>query len=151
MVGVARPSLQKRHKTDVALTDPRFYINRELSWLEFNQQALDTGHPLLERVKFLSIVATNLDEFFMVRVATLLRKFRGNVEDVSPDGLNTTQQLAVNRKRTDQMTEDIAACWRRCCDHCWRTTTFACLSAPSTLTGSVTICGSTFTTTFIRC
>jgi polyphosphate kinase len=114
-VGVARPSPQKRHETDAALTDPRFYINRELSWLEVNQrvlqQALDTRHPLLERVKFLSIVATNLDEFFMVRVATLLRKFRGNVEDVSPDGLNTTQQLAVIRKRTDQMTEDMAACW----------------------------------------
>ena len=75
------------------------------------QQALDPRHPLLERVKFLSIVASNLDEFFMVRVATLLKKSRGNVEDVSPDGLDTTQQLAVIRKRTDRMMEDMAACW----------------------------------------
>ena len=97
------------------LTNPAFYINRELSWLEFNQrvlfQALDERHPLLERVKFISIVATNLDEFFMVRVATLLRKFRNNVEDVSPDGLNPKQQLDAIRLRANRMTEDVEHCW----------------------------------------
>ena len=99
----------------VDLTDHRFYINRELSWLEFNQrvllQALDQKHPLLERVKFLSIVSTNLDEFFMVRVATLLRKFRNDNEDVSPDGMNTAEQLAAIWKRSGQMMEDMGACW----------------------------------------
>jgi len=99
----------------VDLTDHRFYINRELSWLEFNQrvllQALDQKHPLLERVKFLSIVSTNLDEFFMVRVATLLRKFRNGNEDVSPDGMNTAEQLAAIRKRSGQMMVDMGACW----------------------------------------
>ena len=105
----------RRPKPETDLTDARFYINRELSWLEFNQrvlrQALDPRHPLLERVKFLSIVATNLDEFFMVRVATLLRKYRSDIEDISPDGLDTAQQLAAIRKRADQMTDDMAACW----------------------------------------
>ena len=85
----------------VDLTDPALYINRELSWLAFNErvlaQAQDPSHPLLERVKFLAIAGTNLDEFFMVRVATLLKKFRAGIDDVSPDGLNTEQQLATIR------------------------------------------------------
>ena len=103
--------------SDVDLTESRFYINRELSWLEFNQrvlqQALDAAHPLLERVKFLSIVATNLDEFFMVRVATLLRKFRNDIEDVSPDGLDAEQQLVAIRDRAGQMLDDMESCWAR--------------------------------------
>src|SRR5262245_51306454 len=81
-------------------SDP--YINRELSWLEFNQrvldQAFDDAHPLLERVKFLAIVGSNLDEFFMVRVATLLRAQRSDGGHVSPDGLTVAQQLASIRR-----------------------------------------------------
>ena len=75
------------------LMSPSLYINRELSWLEFNQrvlaQAQDPSHPLLERVKFLAIAGTNLDEFFMVRVATLLKKFRAGIDEISLDGLDT--------------------------------------------------------------
>ena len=97
------------------LENPALYINRELSWLEFNQrvlfQAEDGRHPLLERVKFLSIVATNLDEFFMVRVATLLRKYRNDLEVVSLDGLSTEQQLDAIRVRANRMMADIEHCW----------------------------------------
>src|SRR5688572_6440967 len=75
------------------LSSPALYINRELSWLSFNErvlsQAQDVSHPLLERVKFLAITGTNLDEFFMVRVATILKKFRAGIEDVSIDGQTT--------------------------------------------------------------
>ncbi|MDE3153480.1 MAG: polyphosphate kinase 1 [Acidobacteriota bacterium] len=97
------------------LEAPALYINRELSWLAFNErvlaQALDVDHPLLERVKFLAIVGLNLDEFFMVRVATLLRKFRAGLEDVSPDGLSTEQQLRLVRDRAVAMLNDQASCW----------------------------------------
>jgi polyphosphate kinase len=98
------------------LTDPSLYINRELGWLAFNQrvldQATDPDHPLLERVKFLAIAASNLDEFFMVRVATLLKKFRAGMDDVSPDGLHTAEQLVAIRLRASQMLDDFATCWQ---------------------------------------
>ena len=85
------------------LTSPALYINRELSWLEFNRrvlaQAQDVAHPLLERVKFLAIAGTNLDEFFMVRVATILKKFRAGIEETSFDGLSTEEELGLIRSR----------------------------------------------------
>ena len=98
------------------LKHPSLYINRELSWLEFNQRVLDQAcngsHPLLERVKFLAIVADNLDEFYMVRVATLLKKFRAGVDGTSPDGLHTEEQLHAIGQRAAQMLDDIATCWQ---------------------------------------
>jgi polyphosphate kinase len=97
------------------LTAPTLYINRELSWLEFNQrvlaQAQDPFHPFLERVKFLSISGSNLDEFFMVRVATILKKFRADIDDVSIDGLNTEQELAAIRQRALEQMALQSACW----------------------------------------
>ena len=67
--------------TSTFAPDPKLYINRELSWLEFNQRVLDEAVdptvPLLERVKFVAIVATNLDEFFMIRVAGLKQQLAG--------------------------------------------------------------------------
>lgn len=97
------------------LEDPRLFINRELSWLEFNQrvldQALDTFHPLLERVKFIAIMGSNLDEFFMIRVATLLKKWRADIDDITPDGLSTEEQLQAIRVRALQMFKDQNNCW----------------------------------------
>ncbi len=97
------------------LSSPALYINREISWLSFNErvlaQAQDPSHPLLERVKFLAISGTNLDEFFMVRVATILKKFRAGIEDVSIDGQTTEQQLATIRSRALAQVDDQTACW----------------------------------------
>jgi polyphosphate kinase len=97
------------------LKNPALYINRELSWLEFNQrvldQALDPCHPLLERVKFLAIAAANLDEFFMIRISIRQKNLREGIEDVAPDGLNAQQQLDGMRSRALRMLEQIAACW----------------------------------------
>ena len=97
------------------LDSPTLFINRELSWLEFNERVLDQArdrrHPLLERVKFLAIVGTNLDEFFMIRVAVLQKQMRTHREHVSPDGLTTEQQLGLVRTRARQMLDEQARCW----------------------------------------
>ncbi|HUQ89545.1 MAG TPA: polyphosphate kinase 1 [Vicinamibacterales bacterium] len=97
------------------LSSPALFINRELSWLAFNErvlaQAQDPSHPLLERVKFLAITGTNLDEFFMVRVATILKKFRAGIEEVSIDGQTTDQQLATIRSRALAQIDEQTACW----------------------------------------
>jgi len=85
------------------------FINRELSWLAFNgrvlQQAVDTRTPLLERVKFLSIFSTNLDEFYMVRVAGLRRQVAANVQQAAVDGMAPQEQLeAIDRLVREQLT-----------------------------------------------
>ncbi len=99
------------------LSSLALFINRELSWLEFNQrvlaQAQDQYHPLLERVKFLSIAGSNLDEFFMVRVATILKKYRAGIDDVTFDGLNTEQELAAIRPRALEQMDQMSACWQQ--------------------------------------
>src|SRR5262245_36527562 len=95
--------------------DHHLYINRELSWLAFNERVLEQAqtdsHPLLERVKFLAITANNLDEFFMIRVATLTRQLRAGLRTSSPDGLTIDEQLTAVRERADRMLRDIASCW----------------------------------------
>jgi polyphosphate kinase len=81
----------------IDLNDPQYYFNRELSWLEFNRrvlaEALDKRTPLLERLKFMAIFSSNLDEFFMVRVAALKQQVTAGVTKLSADGRNPRQQL----------------------------------------------------------
>ena len=81
----------------INLNDPKYYFNRELSWLEFNRrvlaEALDQRTPLLERLKFMAIFSSNLDEFFMVRVAALKKQEEAGVSKLSADGLTAHQQL----------------------------------------------------------
>lgn len=94
--------------------EPRFF-NRELSWLEFNQrvldEALDASNPLLERVKFFCITASNLDEFFEVRVAGIKQQIESDVVARSMDGLTATETFRAINKRVHAMVEQQYRCW----------------------------------------
>jgi len=98
-----------------ASIDPSLYINRELSWLEFNQRVLDEAndpsHPLLERIKFLSIVSSNLDEFFMIRVAAIKEQIFADLVEYSPDERIPLQQLKSIHQRAASMMRDMSRCF----------------------------------------
>ena len=105
--------LLKDLKLDRSLADPKLYINRELSQLEFFRRVLDEaqdpGNPLLERVKFLAIVGSNADEFFMVRVAGLKQQISAGIVEVSSDGLTPAEQLAAIRRASSKLLSDARA------------------------------------------
>ncbi|WP_424428814.1 RNA degradosome polyphosphate kinase [Parasphingorhabdus sp.] len=91
------------------------YFNREISWLGFNERVIEEAenraHPLLERLRFLSISGSNLDEFFMVRFAGLVGQYRQNIEERSADGLTPTQQLEAIAIRADALLEHQQRVW----------------------------------------
>src|SRR6266436_7117278 len=92
-----------------------YYINRELSWLQFNRRVLeeaqDENNPALERLKFLSITASNLDEFFEVRIAGLVQQIEDGYTEAGPDGLTLIEERDLVSRETHDFVDDQYRCW----------------------------------------
>jgi polyphosphate kinase len=112
--GKSAPSKKARRAPN--LNHRTYYFNRELSWLQFNErvleEALSPANPLLERVKFLSIFSSNLDEFFMIRVSGLRRQLKAGALHAPPDGMSPAEQLTAIRDRLDPMLSQAVGCWK---------------------------------------
>ena len=93
--------------SEIDLSDPQYYLSRELTWLEFNDrvlhEAMDDRTPLLERLKFMAIFSSNLDEFFMVRIAAIAQQIEAKVSQTTPDGRTPSEQLAATSKRVQEL------------------------------------------------
>jgi polyphosphate kinase len=112
----AAPVPQAKTRAVSDLDAPQWFVHRELSWLEFNQRVLeeacDSHNPPLERLKFLAIVAANLDEFFEIRVAGLQQQAESRPFDAGPDGLTASQALDAIATRVRRMVDEQYRCYR---------------------------------------
>ena len=110
------PTAKKNKKTTDSPNEKVAFFNRELSWLAFDRRVLelaqDPNIPLLERLKFLSIVSSNLDEFFEIRVAGLLQQISSGISEVGMDGLGPKEQLRRIHSITGTLVEDQYRCWQ---------------------------------------
>jgi len=99
----------------ISLEDPQYYLNRDTSWLAFNRRVLeeagDESNPLLERVKFLAISASNLDEFFEIRVAAMVQQIEDGYNEAGPDGTTLVQKRELLGKLCHEFVDDQYECW----------------------------------------
>src|ERR1700685_137160 len=99
----------------ISLENPEYYLNRDTSWLAFNERVLeeaqDAGNPLLERLKFLAISASNLDEFFEIRVAAMMQQIEDGYNEAGPDGLTLTEKRDVLARLTHEFVDEQYDCW----------------------------------------
>src|SRR3954467_13287070 len=99
----------------ISLDDSKYFLNRDVSSLAFNRRVLEKaeeeGNPLLERLKFLSISASNLDEFFEVRVAAMMQQIEDGYNESGPDGLTLTAKRDILAKVTHDFVDEQYGCW----------------------------------------
>ena len=101
----------------LSLDNPEYYLNRDTSWLAFNERVLeeaeDAGNPLLERLKFLAISASNLDEFFEIRIASMLQQIEDGYNEAGPDGITLIKKRDLLGYQTHEFVDGQYDCWNR--------------------------------------